>query len=82
MNSRGRKCFQRVAIVVAGLVVWVAIYCASYGPALSLAVRGYISWETVEAIYTFHGLSPPDDVGILWMELDPILKERFRKAVD
>ena len=63
-------------------ILAVLMYVLSYGPALSLEARGYLSSKTVDRVYTFHGLAPPDKFGLFWMQFDPVLRDRFRKAVD
>lgn len=77
-----RRTVKRITRGVALFILFVFAYCLSYGPALSLWVRGYISTETLDAIYTFHGLAAPERVGMLWLYVDPKLAEDFRRRME
>jgi len=81
-TSERKRLLRRVFTALAVVSLSVVVYCLSYGPALSLWVRGYISRETLDTVYTFHGLSAPDKVGLLWLYVDPKLAEDFRRRMD
>ena len=82
MTPARQKLFRRIKVISLCSILAVVVYVLSYGPALSLEARGYLSPEMVDRIYTFHGLAAPDKFGLFWMQFDPVLRERFRKAVD
>jgi hypothetical protein len=77
-----QKVFRWIRRISLFFILTVVAYFLSYGPALSLAVRGYLSPETIDRIYTFHGLAAPDQIGVFWMQFDPLLEAKFRQAVD
>jgi len=82
MTPSRQKVFRRIRRISLFLILTVIAYLLSYGPALSLAVRGYLSPETIDRVYTFHGLAAPDQIGVFWMQFDPLLEAKFRQAVD
>jgi len=82
MTPSRQKLLRRITVIVLCSILAVAVYVLSYGPALSLEARGYLSPETVDRIYTFHGLAAPDKFGLFWVQFDPVLRDQFRKAVD